>query len=97
MSDLRSKFEEIPEISFILSKPKQVLFNEENNMYTGGIEDYYYWINGAWFAFQEQQKKINAVIKWVEDKKKTIPLSEWHGYTTEEYVDADDLLEILND
>ena len=53
------------------------------------------YLNGAWCAFQEQQKKIDAVIKWVEENKKSIPLSEWHGYTTEEYVDADDLLEIL--
>ena len=39
--------------------------------------------------------KIDTVIKWVEENKKSIPLSEWHGYTTEEYVDADDLLELL--
>lgn len=53
------------------------------------------YLNGAWYAFQEQQKKIDAIIKWVEENKKSIPLSEWHGYTTEEYVDADDLLELL--
>ena len=52
-------------------------------------------LNGAWYAFQEQQKKIDAIIKWVEENKKSIPLSEWHGYKTEEYVDADDLLELL--
>lgn len=45
--------------------------------------------------FEYQQKKIDAVIKWVEENKKSIPLSEWYGYTTEEYVDADDLLELL--
>ena len=44
---------------------------------------------------QSKQAEIDAIIKWVEENKKSIPLSEWHGYTTEEYVDADDLLEFL--
>ena len=44
---------------------------------------------------QSRQAEIDAVIKWVGENKKSIPLSEWHGYTTEEYVDADDLLELL--
>jgi len=44
---------------------------------------------------QSKQAEIDAIIKWVEENKKSIPLSEWHGYTTEEYVDADDLLELL--
>ena len=43
----------------------------------------------------ELQARIDATEKWIESNKKNIPLSEWHGYTTEEYVDADDLLEIL--
>lgn len=93
MSDLRSKFEEIPEIKNLLVRGV-VFFNDAIKNYDGLRGDY---VRGAWLAFQEQQKKIDTVIKWVEDKKKSIPLSEWHGYTTEEYVDADDLLEILND
>lgn len=43
----------------------------------------------------ELQKRIDDIVKWVERNKASIPLSEWHGYTTEEYVDADDLLDIL--
>lgn len=43
----------------------------------------------------ELQKRIDDIVKWVECNKASIPLSEWHGYTTEEYVDADDLLDIL--
>ena len=43
----------------------------------------------------ELQARVDATEKWIESNKKNIPLSEWHGYTTEEYVDADDLLEIL--
>jgi hypothetical protein len=57
----------------------------------------------AWYAGQqskqaevdELQKRIDDIVKWVECNKASIPLSEWHGYTTEEYVDADDLLDIL--
>ena len=61
-----------------------------------------YYLNGMLTMFEEQQKKIDelqgridATEKWIEVSKKNIPLSEWHGYTTEEYVDADDLLELL--
>ncbi|MEG0407410.1 MAG: hypothetical protein RR623_00930 [Bacilli bacterium] len=43
----------------------------------------------------ELQKRIEKTENWVESNKRNIPLSEWHGYTTEEYVDADDLLDIL--
>lgn len=45
-------------------------------------------------AWNHQQKKIDAVIKWIEENKRTIAL-EYSGYTPEEYVDADDLLELL--
>ena len=43
----------------------------------------------------ELQARVDDTEKWIESNKKNIPLSEWHGYTTEDYVDADDLLEIL--
>ena len=52
--------------------------------------------NQVWqIKCDELQARIDATEKWIESNKKNIPLSEWHGYTTEEYVDADDLLEIL--
>jgi len=43
----------------------------------------------------ELQARIDATEAWIEANKKTIALSEWHGYTTEEYVDVDDLLDTL--
>ena len=43
----------------------------------------------------ELQKRIDEALEWIRSNKKNIPLSEWHGYTTEEYVDADDLFDIL--
>ena len=42
----------------------------------------------------ELQARIDAPEKWIELNRKTIAL-EYSGYTTEEYVDADDLLYIL--
>ena len=63
-------------------------------------ESHYVCSWSAWQASQqskidELQGRIDATEKWIEANKKTIALSEWHGYTTEEYVDADDLLDIL--
>ena len=40
------------------------------------------------------QARVGATEKWIESNKKTIALG-YSGYTTEEYVDADDLLDIL--
>lgn len=33
---------------------------------------------------------------WVEREKKSIAMSEWHGYTTEEYIDSDDIIDEIN-
>lgn len=52
-------------------------------------------ITDAEYKNRQLQARLDGAIKWIEDNKKSIPLSEWHGYTTEEYVDADDLLDIL--
>ena len=52
-------------------------------------------VNAAYQMYINRQDKIDAAINWVEENKKSIALSEWHGYTAEEYVDADDLLELL--
>ena len=65
-------------------------FGEYHDIYAKNLAEQFY--NAGQ---QSKQKKIDAIIKWVEENKKSIPLSEWHGYTTEEYVDADDLLEPL--
>ena len=42
----------------------------------------------------ELQARVDATEKWIELNRKTIAL-EYSGYTTEEYVDADDLVYIL--
>lgn len=56
MTDLRKELEGIHAINLILSKPLPVYFHEGNNMYMGGCDEDYYWINGAWFAYQEARK-----------------------------------------
>ena len=42
----------------------------------------------------ELQARVDETVKWIKENMKSIPL-EYNGYTTEEYVDADDLLDIL--
>ena len=95
--DIREEFEKLTEIAEIL-KDEDTHWCDKRGMYINQRvfqDSTTGYLNGAWYAFQEQQKKIDAIIKWVEENKKSIPLSEWHGYKTEEYVDADDLLELL--
>ena len=65
-------------------------FGEYHDIYAKNLAEQFYKAGQ-----QSKQVEIDAIIKWVEENKKSIPLSEWHGYITEEYVDADDLLELL--
>ena len=53
---MREEFEKLPQISSVLRHPNPVVFDEENNMYIGGSDEDYYWINGAWSVFKELQK-----------------------------------------
>lgn len=57
---MREQFEKLPSISCILGRG--VYFDQENNMYKGGSDEDYFWINGAWYAFQEQQNKLNGAL-----------------------------------
>lgn len=70
MSNLRSKFEEIPEIKIILGCD-DILWDDVYNWYRTNNTDanstyHLAWLNGAWFVFQEQQRKIDALIKIVK-------------------------------
>ena len=57
---MREQFEKLPSISCILDRG--VYFDQENNMYKGGSDEDYFWINGAWHAYQEQQKNIDLIL-----------------------------------
>lgn len=59
-NELREKFEKLSEITEIL-KNKAIVFVEQTNKYYC----YHYsvqFINGAWLAYQEQQKIINSLM-----------------------------------
>lgn len=59
MDELRKKFEG----NFIV-KPHMMVFNEAENKYLPTDECFYSstsFVNGAWMAFQEQQKKIDKI------------------------------------
>jgi len=58
----REKFEKLPEIA---ERLHTVVYNEDLNQYhaamiNSGLSVKY--IQGAWYAFQEQQEKIDAVL-----------------------------------
>ena len=42
------------------------------------------------------QSGFDDLKLWVESKKKWIAMGYWEGYTSEEYVDADDLIDEIN-
>lgn len=43
----------------------------------------------------ELKKKLSDTEKWIEENKKYIAMGRWEGWTDEQYVDADDLLDVL--
>ena len=62
----REEFEKLTEIRDSLSE--HIVFI--GNTYTTPSSDFYdlvNWLNGAWYAFQEQQKKIEEIVKLVHD------------------------------
>lgn len=61
---MREQFEKLPEIRDSLSE--HIVFI--GSKYTTPNPDFYdlvNWLNGAWYAFQEQQKKIDEVLNLV--------------------------------
>ena len=61
MVEMREQFEKFPEIA---ERLHTVVYNEDLNQYhaamiNSGLSVKY--IQGAWYAFQEQQKKIDAL------------------------------------
>lgn len=72
METMRERFENLTQIKNILeyNESDNVVFDEENQeykaeLYTKFVPEYIEWINGAWYAFQEQEKKIDAVKKMI--------------------------------
>ena len=70
---MREQFEKLPEIADSLSE--HVVF--VGNKYTTpnpGFYDLVNWLNGAWYAYQEQQKKIDDLTEL--NRLKTIALQQ---------------------
>lgn len=65
---MREQFEKLPGIAKIIPKDSAFVFSKEDNCYfdyddTRRIEGF---INGAYYAFQEQQKKIDKAIEYLD-------------------------------
>ena len=68
MVEMREQFEKLPRVKPIL---RLVKYNESADGYDpldqkSIYEKYADWLNGAWYAFQEQQKKIDGALKELE-------------------------------
>lgn len=66
---MREEFEKLPIVTKYLG---YVFFNEETQGYCNKSEnavplDFASFLNGAWYAFQEQQKKIDAMCECMDD------------------------------
>ena len=64
-NEMRSEFEKLEEIKTHL-KHGNVFFNEEKQTYASEFSALHVvacYVNGAWYAFQEQQKQIDAIKK----------------------------------
>ena len=70
MVEMREQFEKLPEIKEMLLNNDELKWCYETNRYINhrvfqDAETGY--INGAWYAFQEQQKKIIEVLKLLNE------------------------------
>ena len=69
MNKLREEFEELPEIRKIMNENGIHFMNHSGWYEARDFKDFEYeqYINGAWYAFQEQQKKIDEIVSIVRD------------------------------
>ena len=69
MNELRKQFEALPEIETHLSHGN-VFWSDENKTYASEFQSLHVvacYVNGAWFAFQEKQKQIDQLKKYLID------------------------------
>lgn len=67
---MRSEFERLPLVAEILNDA-DIFYNEcsclyENKLYITFVPEEITFLNGAWYAFQEQKKKINDVLQTID-------------------------------
>lgn len=63
----REEFEKLNEIAEILNRNGGGYYKERTNDYHHCNLYFDKFLNGAWYAFQEQQKKIEEIVKLVHD------------------------------
>lgn len=65
-TEMRTEFEKLPEITNSLSE--HIWFGDDNLYHSSLInfQGLVNWLNGAWYAFQEQQKRIDALEAYKE-------------------------------
>lgn len=56
---MREQFEKLPEIAQLLI---EAVFNDQTGEYVSYYAYRTGYLNGAWYAFQEQQKKIDEIV-----------------------------------
>ncbi len=66
-NEMRGEFEELEEIRKIMNENGIYFMNHSGWYEAGDFKDFEYeqYINGAWYAFQEQQKRIDTVLNYV--------------------------------
>ena len=64
---MREQFEKLPEIADSLSE--HIYFGGDGFYHSSlvNFQGLVNWLNGAWYAFQEQQKKIDAIKSKLSD------------------------------
>ena len=81
---MRGQFEKLPEVHKKLKDlhPTIVWFSDQENEYASsfeGFQNMVIWLNGAWYAYQEQQKKIDALQGKISKVLYAISQSELYG------------------
>lgn len=69
MSEIRKQFEALPEIEILLNRSNIFFSEDDMNYFTYNYDDQSlvddHCIKLAWYAFQEQQKKIDSLLDHV--------------------------------
>ena len=91
---MRSEFEKLPEVKDSLSE--NIVFI--GNKYTAANDGFYdlvNWLNGAWYAYQHQQSKVDELQKRV-DAAKYYMKNIFSGDAEVDQCHLGDLLDILD-
>ena len=74
MVEMREQFEKLPEIRKIMNENGIYFMNHSGWYEARDFKDFEYekYINGAWYAFQEQQKKIDEALNFYNTAKSDV-------------------------